>query len=158
MSATITAFPRTASPAGRGQVTVTRPLAGRAVFFTPDESLAVQPGARQTRATESAPRVHLHITRRGRVVLTMLTVIGVVALMASFLLAGQGAVATSTSGDVHFQRVTVASGETLWQVAQEVAPAADPRDVVADISNLNNLQGSQVQAGQTLAIPTKYSR
>ncbi|ARC56574.1 Cell division suppressor protein YneA [Frondihabitans sp. 762G35] len=171
MSATITAFPRSSSRAGRGPVTASRPASGRAVYFTPDESLvgagqratSEQPAARQATAAQNdavhgVPRPHLHITRRGRVVLTLLTVVGVLVIMASFLLAGQGAVATSTAGDTHFQEVTVASGETLWQVAQEVAPAADPRDVIADISSLNNLDGSQVQAGQTLAIPTKYTR
>ena len=48
------------------------------------------------------------------------------------------------------------SGETLWSIAEDIAPAADPRDVVAEITRLNALQGGSLAAGQRIAIPTEY--
>jgi hypothetical protein len=52
--------------------------------------------------------------------------------------------------------VTVDSGQSLWQVAETLAPTADPRDVIADIMQLNQLESADVLAGQQLAIPAKY--
>lgn len=137
MSATITAFPRAAVTHG----------------ILPADG--VRPGTVQTSSDE--PHAHLRITRRGRSVLTLAVVGAVFALVVGFLLTGGNAVATDTSADVHFEHVTVASGETLWQVAEDVAPTADPRDVIADIVQLNNLDTTQVLAGQSIAIPTKYT-
>jgi LysM repeat protein len=59
---------------------------------------------------------------------------------------------------VSFAQVTVEGGESLWQVASEIAPTKDPRDVVSDLVRLNNLPSAEVAAGQTLAVPEKYSR
>jgi LysM repeat protein len=49
--------------------------------------------------------------------------------------------------------ITVAPGQTLWNVAEESFPAADPRDVVADIKRLNALSVETLQPGQRLEIP-----
>ena len=43
------------------------------------------------------------------------------------------------------------------ELAATVAPTVDPRDVVADIVELNQLDGADVQPGQRLAIPAQYS-
>jgi LysM repeat protein len=53
--------------------------------------------------------------------------------------------------------VTVGSGQTLWEVASDVAPERNPHDVIAEISQLNNLSGSIVQAGQQLHVPVNGS-
>jgi LysM repeat protein len=55
---------------------------------------------------------------------------------------------------VSAQRVTVAPGETLWQIAERVAPGTDPRETVARILELNGLQTSQVQVGTALLLPS----
>ncbi|BDZ50176.1 hypothetical protein GCM10025867_24170 [Frondihabitans sucicola] len=136
MSATITAFPRSAGTHGILPAEAVRPV-------TP---------------ARPAEHAHLHITRRGRVVLTAAVVVAVLATVLGFVLSGGGAVATSTSGHVQFQHVTVSAGETLWGVAEDVAPNADPRDVIADIQQLNNLGSTEVMPGQSLAIPTKYTQ
>jgi hypothetical protein len=102
---------------------------------------------------------HLHITKRGRAVVTFLVAIPLAIAAAAF---GLGALGTSASAGsatrsaASFQYVTVDPGESLWQLAETIAPTADPRDVVADILTLNNLSSGDVQAGQRLAIPTKY--
>lgn len=99
----------------------------------------------------------LHLTKRGRAVFTALAAVPLV--IAAFFVAtnGGGATATDDISSVSFEHITVQSGQTLWELAGEIAPSADPRDVVADIVHLNQLDGSSVQAGQQLAIPSKYS-
>lgn len=49
--------------------------------------------------------------------------------------------------------VRVGAGETLWDVAQRVAPESDPRAVVDRIRQLNGMMGSAVQPGQQLKVP-----
>ena len=51
--------------------------------------------------------------------------------------------------------VTVQPGESLWAIAGSVAPERDPRDVVADIVQLNNLDAARVMPGQQLFVPSK---
>jgi hypothetical protein len=102
----------------------------------------------------------LRITRRGRAVLT--AVVSIPLAVGALLVALNGGMATAV-GDIghetgQFQRVTVQSGQSLWQLAEALAPSADPRDVIADIVHLNQLPDADVHAGQTLAIPAGYSR
>jgi LysM repeat protein len=98
--------------------------------------------------------VHLRMTARGRaVLLTLVTAPLVVAALALSLNAGG---ATATDSAVALKTVTVSSGESLWQVALTVAPNTDPREVIADIMNLNNLTSADVQPGQQLDIPAQY--
>ena len=49
--------------------------------------------------------------------------------------------------------VRVGAGETIWDVAQRVAPESDPRAVVARIRQLNRIEGSALQPGQQLRVP-----
>ena len=51
----------------------------------------------------------------------------------------------------------VLPGETLWGIATELAPGADPRDTIASILEFNALQSSAVHAGQDLAIPPRLA-
>jgi hypothetical protein len=100
---------------------------------------------------------HLRLTRRGRVVLTTLAAIPVALGALFFAVNGGGAVATDSSSGATFDYITVSSGESLWQIAGEVAPNADPREVISDIVHLNQLPSSEVQAGARIAIPLEYS-
>jgi LysM repeat protein len=50
-------------------------------------------------------------------------------------------------------RVVVQPGESLWQLAQELAPQADPRSTVLRIRDLNHLSSDRVEAGQALVVP-----
>jgi hypothetical protein len=106
----------------------------------------------------SVPRTRLRITRRGRRVVGAAVALGAAGIVAAGLLLGPGAVASDQAADVSFAQVTVEGGESLWQVASEIAPTKDPRDVVSDLVRLNNLPSAEVAAGQTLAVPEKYSR
>jgi ABC-type Co2+ transport system permease subunit len=100
---------------------------------------------------------HLRLTSRGRMVFGILAAIPMIAIA---ILVGPnvlGAQATSEPGTGDFTYVSIAPGESLWQLAAEVAPQADPREVVADILKLNNLSSGDVQPGQELALPPQYA-
>ena len=101
----------------------------------------------------------LRLTPRGRAVFTTLAAIPLVIAAAMFALNGGGAVATQdvSQPGVTYEYVTVEAGESLWALATDIAPTADPRDVVSDILAFNGMTSSQVQPGQQFAIPTKYS-
>lgn len=98
----------------------------------------------------------LRLTRRGRAVLTLLIAIPLAVGGAVAGIGAVGAAAGTHSGTASFDYVTVQAGESLWQLAQSVAPQADPRDVIADIQGLNNLSSGDIQPGQRIAIPAKY--
>ena len=104
--------------------------------------------------------VRLRITRRGRVVLALLVSLPLIAgLVALALVGANRAVADSvdvSTASQSFDYVTVQAGETLWGLAEEIAPSADPRDVIADIVSLNQLPSADVQPGQRLAVPSEY--
>ncbi|WP_120337514.1 LysM peptidoglycan-binding domain-containing protein [Cryobacterium soli] len=106
----------------------------------------------------SAPRTHLRLTRRGRIVFTTLAALPLV--LGSIVVAVNGGVAaaegTTGVGAAAFDYVTIESGQSLWQLAESIAPTQDPRDVIADIVNLNQLASDAVQPGQRLALPAGY--
>ncbi len=89
----------------------------------------------------------------------VLTALAAIPLITGALMftANGVAAATETASSAAFQQVTVAAGQSLWQLAAVLAPSADPRDVVSDIVHLNQLDGADVQPGQRLAIPSRYS-
>jgi hypothetical protein len=101
---------------------------------------------------------HLRLTQRGRAVFTALAALPLV--VGSLVLAINGGVAAATDDDaaVEFTYVTVAAGDSLWQLAEEVAPSEDPRDVIADIVSLNQLDDENVHPGQRLALPVTTER
>ena len=123
----------------------------RAVSAVPAPEGAGAPGGRTVVATR------LTLTRRGRVVLGALAAAPLIAGLVVGALGGTGAVASSTASTTEFTTVTVDGGDTLWQLAAELAPTADPRDVISDIVRLNGLSTSEVQPGQQLAIPARYA-
>jgi LysM repeat protein len=105
---------------------------------------------------DSATR--LRITARGRRVLTALVALPIAGAIAFAAVSGGSALASgelTSSGT--FASVTVQPGDTLWSIAGEIAPHADPRDVVAEISKLNLIDGGSIRVGQHLAIPAQYS-
>lgn len=103
-----------------------------------------------------APR--LRLTKRGRAVLLFLAATPLVIAALFFALNGGGAHASLEGSDAAFSYVTVGSGESLWQVAQQIAPNADPRDVIEQIMQLNQLDSADVYAGAQLAIPAQYAK
>lgn len=104
-----------------------------------------------------APRTRLRITRRGRLVLTALVAAPLALGVGFAALNGGAAVASREASSTALEYVTVSSGQSLWDLAEEIAPSADPRDVIASVVDLNRLPSSDVAAGQQLAVPAQYA-
>jgi LysM repeat protein len=49
--------------------------------------------------------------------------------------------------------VVVHPGQTLWSIASQAEPSADPRVVMQQIIDLNALRGTSVEPGQRLWVP-----
>lgn len=106
-------------------------------------------------ASPASPAAPLRLTRRGRLVLiglpAMLTAAAALTMLGFFT-----APAMASNGEPDVTRtvqVSVGPGESLWGLAQEYAPDRDPRDVVADMMELNNLGDDRIPAGVQLFIP-----
>lgn len=97
-----------------------------------------------------APDSTLRLTRRGRLLVTLLCsalVLAVAVVGARVAWADTSAAAPATT------QVTVLPGQTLWEIASTADPSADPRDAVIEVRDLNGLPDSQVFAGQVLTVP-----
>ncbi|MGX5680658.1 LysM peptidoglycan-binding domain-containing protein [Schumannella luteola] len=103
-----------------------------------------------------AGQPRLRLTRRGRAVLLALAAAPLVVAAFFFTLNGGGATASLDDANVTFAYVTVDAGQSLWQLAESIAPTADPREVIDAIVAFNNLASADVYAGQELAIPVQY--
>jgi nucleoid-associated protein YgaU len=105
-----------------------------------------------------AVTTRLRLTMRGRRVLAAIAAVPAAIALGVAILGGGAALASHASGaPVHYETVTVHPGDTLWGIAQEVAPRDDPRDVVDAIVNLNALDQVTLVPGQRIAIPTQYT-
>lgn len=113
------------------------------------------PGGRVIAGPWVACPAPLRLTRRGRLVLTLTVVLGLLAaVLAGVLLlsplALAGAAPRPGAGSVS---AVVLPGETLWQIAGRVAPEADRRETVTRIKQLNGLDGATLQAGRRILLP-----
>ncbi|MCW3494049.1 LysM peptidoglycan-binding domain-containing protein [Microbacterium sp. SSM24] len=116
--------------------------------------------ALNARAFAAAGRgTRLRLTVRGRRVLATVAALPAIIAIAVAMISGGSALASRDTGAPagSFETVTVSYGDSLWTIAEEVAPQSDPRDVVDAIVRLNALEGVTLQAGQSLAIPAEYA-
>lgn len=125
---------------------ITRPLARQ----------AARPGTRSAatgRRELSADRGAVRLTRRGRIVLVL---VSTGFLLLAVLLSGRITADAGTSL-VDQGRATgvvvVQPGESLWQIARAIAPEVDPRETVSAIRTLNGLGDSTLVAGQSIVVP-----
>ncbi len=80
--------------------------------------------------------------------LILLTVAGIVFLLIS----GRVDAATPATAPSDYR---VSAGDTLWEIATQVArPGDDVRAVVAEIKHDNGLESSSLSVGQVLSIPS----
>jgi hypothetical protein len=111
--------------------------------------------------TRLAPRRNtVRLTRRGRLVVTvMLTAVSLSLVVLAWLaIAARGAQAADggQSPGTVYQNLTsmvVHPGQTLWSIASQAEPTADPRAVMQQIIELNALHGTNVVPGQRLWVP-----
>ncbi|MCP2031949.1 hypothetical protein L1277_002047 [Okibacterium sp. HSC-33S16] len=111
----------------------------------------------QAAPTAVRPSGRIRLTRRGRIVFTTLAAAPFIAVAVWFGIGGGSAIASSDSSSTSFEYVTVESGDSLWTIAADVAPQADPRDVIAEVMSLNQLESSTVVPGQEIALPERYT-
>jgi LysM domain-containing protein len=108
-----------------------------------------------------AARGGIRLTRRGRVVVTALLVVATVLVMALvWLTAAARAQATDSGpppGSVYrnLTSVVVHPGQSLWSIASQAVPSADPRVVIQEIVDLNALHGTGLVPGQRLWVPRR---
>jgi hypothetical protein len=101
----------------------------------------------------------VRLTRRGRAVVAALIIAGMVLVAALAWLAGTARADAAGSGVpssavYHSLRsVVVMPGQSLWSIASQDDPGADPRGVIQQIIDLNALSGTSVQPGQHLWLP-----
>lgn len=96
----------------------------------------------------------LRLTRRGRFLLlglplmllavAVLVLVGIVTSSAQARVGGTGVGAT---------QITVQAGQSLWSIAVSRSADRDPREVVAEIVQLNDLKNSLLQPGQQIFVP-----
>ncbi|WP_249668987.1 LysM peptidoglycan-binding domain-containing protein [Cellulomonas hominis] len=126
-----------------------RPLGARSGGARPADA---RPGTARRDAAAGGAAVgegRLHLTRRGRAVLVLLALLVVVAGVM-----GGRAVADAPQQATEVTTHAVQSGETLWEIAADVAaPGEDVRDVVLRLQELNALADGSLQAGQVLLLP-----
>jgi hypothetical protein len=104
----------------------------------------------------SAPG-RLRLTRRGRMaffgVPAMLLVAALLSLAGFLNSPAKAADSAAQLQPTSATSVTVQAGQSLWGIAGAAAPDRDPRDVVAEIVQLNNLQDGRIVPGQQLFVP-----
>ena len=99
----------------------------------------------------------VRLTPRGR----LLTRLAVIASLSILLLSGFAAMTGATAGSTEtaistpYVKVSVKPGDTLWSIAESIAPSGDRRSLVADIVEINRLTSPELQAGQKIYIPTR---
>ena len=116
----------------------------------------VRPAARPAQYGVAYARTPM-LTRRGRIIVGALIAVPVLAFTYMLGLDASQADAGSTVSNVSLEEITVMPGDTLWTIAAEVAPKADPQQVINELTSLNRLETQTLQPGQHLAIPAKYS-
>lgn len=122
----------------------TRPLDGgptrrpvRPVQAAPARALSARP----------VVQAQVRLTRRGRFVVFFVGLLLVLGVGFGF-----GARSAATDTPEATQVITVAPGDTLWDIAAEIAPG-DTRAMVSHIEQLNGMDSAGLQVGQQLVVP-----
>jgi hypothetical protein len=89
----------------------------------------------------------IRLTRRGRLVITLMATVAVATLAVVL------AAAVDAAAPVIDHATTVSAGQTLSEVAATQLPSLPIHNAVARIQLVNGLNTSQVHAGQLLLIP-----
>ncbi len=114
-------------------------------------AVALHPTFHRSPTAPATPAVRL--TRRGRVVVTLLF-LGIV--LALFTALGPRVVAAGDRGaPVPTSTVVVGEGDTLWKIASGLADPGETRSMVRRIVELNSLSSVTIHSGQELAVPLR---
>ncbi|MEI2652881.1 MAG: LysM peptidoglycan-binding domain-containing protein [Microthrixaceae bacterium] len=87
----------------------------------------------------------------------MVFIAGLIVIALASLAFGASSVATQKAGQpVATETIVVGSGQTLWDIASDIAAQTgeeDVRDVMHEIKQLNALESGMLMAGQLLRVP-----
>jgi hypothetical protein len=92
-------------------------------------------------------------------VVSVLLVMATLLVTALVWLAAAGRAQATGSGPApasvyrNLTAVVVHPGQSLWSIASEADPSADPRTVMQEIVDLNALHGTNLVPGQRLWVP-----
>ena len=122
-------------------------------------TIAINPSLfhRGAKTPENRHYSRVRLTPRGR----LLTRLAVIASLSILLLSGFAALTGASAGPTDtaiptpYVKVSVKPGDTLWSIAESIAPSGDRRSLVADIVEINRLATPELQAGQKIYIPTR---
>ncbi len=103
----------------------------------------------QWQAMQAGHRAPVRLTKRGRRVVALL-VLAPLAL-GMWLFAGHQVFAMGSAPTT--KTVVVQPGQSLWQIAEQVAPNSDPRETIYKIKQMNGLSDSSLIAGQGIVVP-----
>lgn len=144
-------MPAPAQPAKVGR------LDPRAIALAHEE-VAAKRDRRGPKNLDRRASASLRLTRRGRlvIVLALLTL-----ALCGYALAGGPAASSSPAALVDgpsrptaVKTVVVRPGQTLWDIATAAAPRQDPRELIAEIADLNSLSDAgSIRVGQPLIVP-----
>lgn len=137
---------------GRARASTPRPAAA---VLGPQVLLPVtdRPTRSVLRPVAQPPRRRLRLTRRGRFVLVVLPAL--LAVSGSLLALSGQAPAEAATPAADARALVVAPGDSLWTIAERIAPDADPRAVVDALESANGLDAGQaVPAGLVLKPPS----
>jgi LysM domain len=110
-------------------------------------------------ARPAPARGTVRLTRRGRIVVAVLLTAVSLLLATLAWMAVAARAQASDSGlppSAVYQNLTsvvVHPGQTLWSIASQAEPNADPRVVMREIIDLNALRGTVVEPGERLWVP-----
>jgi hypothetical protein len=111
----------------------------------------------QARRIRARPRTRL--TRRGRIVVSALVIAAMLLVAVLAWIGGTTRAEAAGSGSPpsavyhNLAKVVVQPGESLWTIAAQAEPTADPRSVIRQIIDLNALGGTSIQPGERLWVP-----
>lgn len=97
----------------------------------------------------AAPVSEYRIGRWSRLALSVLAAVTTAVLIGRLVTM---AMADSAASDL--VDVTVRPGDTLWSIASSASPDRDPRAVIEDIRELNQISGDLVRVGEVVRVPT----
>ena len=99
-----------------------------------------------------SPRTSVRLTRRGRLVIIAAAL--VIAFAIGVFVTAAGSVATQSPGTPEPTRIVqVGTGDTLWEIAADLAEDGEVRAMMEQIERLNALETTALQAGQRLVVP-----
>ena len=106
--------------------------------------------ARPVPMSRPVPMAKVYRRRRLVVLAAVAIVIGSVLGLVSFV-GSADATPTAEGRAAEAVVVVVESGDTLWSIAQDLAPDTDPREMVHRLSDL--VPSSTLQPGQEIVVP-----